>query len=356
VKPNERYPDEDFLADAFKAGKASRQEVSMKAIGTPDARLQARINHLDMNHVHMLSGILESEGRLGPVVIFEDEETGAIHLADGFHRHEVYRKAKKTSIPAVVVKIPGAWEEAVSFAAMCNRRLCLSRTKEDIRKAVRMLLETPTWFDRSDKWIAAHCGSSSSTVQSERHSYCEEKGTPLPGKVLSRQDRAVAYQRRPPLSRTESDLSINSNGHGFLGTTILGKTIYRRGEKELRDAATSVISDLKRYEYGLVQTRLLRKYPHRTAGKGHGRLPAFCCRGIVFVVASGSESDPFGFSAIGKAVLARIAFPGQERTVVVRHPSSIHPRSEEMASEAGIEFMTIEGLFADLDSAKEETA
>ena len=188
----ELTPDEIFLQDALRSGRAIKTEISMK-LGEPDLSLQARENHLDMTHVHRLSAILESQGLSSPVIVFRDKK-GRLWLADGFHRHECYKKASKEAIPAY--QIEGEKLEAIEYATMCNRHTCLGKTRDDIRKAIRMLLATPEWFDRSDSWIASKVGSTTETmVYGLRRRFCEETGCALPTSVWLPNGSQMFYVR-----------------------------------------------------------------------------------------------------------------------------------------------------------------
>lgn len=170
----ELTPDEVFLEEALRSGKAIKTEISMKALGKPDVQFQARVIHLDMTHVHRLSMNLENQGFLAHVVVFRDTK-GKLCLADGFHRHECYRKAGKAAIPAY--QVTGDRNEAIEFAAMCNRQNCLGRTKDDERKAIKMLLNVP-----ATEWLQKKVESTGFILQS-------------PQAFLDRLQRIVARSR-----------------------------------------------------------------------------------------------------------------------------------------------------------------
>ncbi len=211
----------------------------MKALGKPDLSLQARVNHLDMTHVHRLSAILESQNVLAPVIIFCDKK-GKLWLADGFHRHECYRKARKEAIPAY--QIEGERLEAIEFATMCNRHTCLGRTREDIRKAIYMVFEMSQWFNRADEWIAVHIGCGAGTVSRARYDFCKSRSRPIPERLETQLGNRVASRR--PLDipiQTESgsfQLELNIGGRNAV---VFGDTFeevmkqVRSKKKELED-------------------------------------------------------------------------------------------------------------------------
>src|SRR3954466_13164339 len=107
TKKVELFPDEQFIQDAMRSQRCSIQELSMKALGTPDTAYQAREVHLDINHVRMLEGIArDNDGKLGPVVVFSAVEGKVTRyiLADGFHRHAALTNMRAKSIRAYVVE------------------------------------------------------------------------------------------------------------------------------------------------------------------------------------------------------------------------------------------------------------
>lgn len=199
AKKLEMFPDEAYLAEALRDGRAIRTEISMKALGKPDTRLQAREKHLDLGHVHMLHEILNREGQLAPTVVFKDK-AGKLWMADGFHRHEAYRRAGLRMIPAYQVE--GEYRDAIEYATMCNRRLCLARRPEDIRKAIEILLADEVWFLRADGWIADHVGCSQGPVSRTRHRFCEQRSIALPSELKGRDGKGKPIRFvRPKIHR-----------------------------------------------------------------------------------------------------------------------------------------------------------
>src|SRR5581483_933117 len=183
AKRVERLPEELFLAESFRLGRAVKTSLSLKAIGDPDYRFQAREESapgqpLDLGHVSRLQALLKDVGDLYPIVVFHNPARGRHLIADGFHRFEAYRREGRDSIPAYQVE--GDESDALDYCTSCNRLALLIRSRKDIRKAVQMLLAEDHWFRREDKDIATHVGCGPITVSSARRAFCEDKGIPVP--------------------------------------------------------------------------------------------------------------------------------------------------------------------------------
>lgn len=322
AKKPERFPDEIYLQDALKSGKATIQDVSMKAIGTPDTRLQARIEHLDKEHVRKLHEIKIREGKLSPVAIFRTSAEKLL-LADGFHRHEVYRNEKAESIPAYVIE--GEWIDAVEFATMCNRQLCKPRAREDIKKAAFMILDTPEWFGRGDAWIAKHIGTSPVTITRYRVEFCEATNRKLPERVKVRRQSQVhttPYTRKTnPEFKTRTRRRLTSKGvcsiDWYKNVLVSQKKIYARTLGRLADGCRAIAV----CEYVCVALR-----------DELGSLAIPC--------------------AIGEAVVAGALVGGPRKKVVLTGDSPMTVRrtvwgpAAKEAERLGIQFMTLEDLIA----------
>ena len=242
TKKIELAPDEAYIHDAIREGRAKREEVSMKAIGTPDPRFQSRVLRLDSLHVHRLDLILQNKGDLEGIVIFRAVKGSKQRLivADGFHRHEVYRIAKRRSIPAIVLDV--SWDqierEATLFAAMANQVTLLSRTKEDVRKAVEMLLSDDECFRWSKARIANHCGTTPATVTRIQAEYCSRAGIKPPEVVVD------IHGAQLPANRTKGSPRISGRKGGF-AASIGGKHKFLGTDPELARARLDEILDAK---------------------------------------------------------------------------------------------------------------
>ena len=102
---------------------------------------------------------------LPPGVAFVERVQGGedrYYLADGFHRVESARKAKKDTYRLDVYE--GGLEEARLYASGANSHHGLHRTREDKHRAVTMALANPLTEGWSKREIADHCGVSHTFV------------------------------------------------------------------------------------------------------------------------------------------------------------------------------------------------
>ena len=149
-------------------GRTSPWRRSARPIGNSSVRVQ----HLDETHCDRLLRAVAVTGDLAPIVLFRDVSdvtmnatTRRFYLADGHHRHHVYATMlERASIPAIVIESDAPDREALEFATMCNRSLCLGRTAADVTRAIEMLLADELWRTRSDSLIADHIGCGNTKV------------------------------------------------------------------------------------------------------------------------------------------------------------------------------------------------
>ncbi len=127
-----------------------------------DAEIQQRAVHLDNETVERYVERLQAGDSFPPVVVFEDKETGALRLADGFHRMEAYKRADKKQIPVHIVE--GDRRAAILYAIKSNLAHGLPATRADRHKAATTLLRDKQWSRWSDRSIAKRVGLSHPTV------------------------------------------------------------------------------------------------------------------------------------------------------------------------------------------------
>lgn len=128
-----------------------------------DARLQPR-ERINERLVHDYAERMQDGDEFKPVVVFFDGETR--WLADGFHRYYATRENNGTGILADVYA--GTFDDALECSVGANATHGLPRTREDTRRAIRSLLQTDKWVQRSDKWIADVVRCSQHTVAAVR--------------------------------------------------------------------------------------------------------------------------------------------------------------------------------------------
>ena len=99
------------------------------------------------------------------LIVFRDDE-GTHWLADGFHRIEAAARAALPTVPCDVR--PGTRRDAVLFAVGANSSHGLRRTRQDVRRAIELLLRDEEWVKLSDREISRLVGCSDMTVGSVR--------------------------------------------------------------------------------------------------------------------------------------------------------------------------------------------
>jgi hypothetical protein len=180
-----------YLNDRLRDGRAVLQAgFSMKRLGNPDPAFQPRVVHLDMDHVKTLDDIYQARGALDPVVLVHVPDKDLYILVDGFHRHEVYKRAGNESIPAYVIS--GTIEDATEYTAMANQHAILNRTPDDVKKQVFLLLSLPKWETETDSVIGHHVGVVQKTVNRYRIMFYAEKGVPIPERSRKRRGPGAA--------------------------------------------------------------------------------------------------------------------------------------------------------------------
>lgn len=357
-------PDEIYIQEALKDGRATIQEVSLKALGRPDVAFQARVKHIDMDHVHRLSLIHDQEGRLSPIVVFHAVEGAKQRwiVADGFHRHEVYRRKGERAIRAYVVDVPmdSIEHEARLFAAMCNQVTLLTRTPQDVRRAVDILLSDPEAWQWSNKRIASHCGCGLGLVDRARAAHAESTGIPFPKKVI-RSDGVATRFKRPgePITICSKKREDLKSGKQFFAN-VGGKQILLGCDEQ---QATSILDSKimeqeesrRRLTLDAVQTSLLRRGFNfegmakvDTLHDVRGRLGC----GVIFTTARFDKDDSVPW-AVGCLLMLRVLL-GQPavRLVCVCYKQDARPHSIEVASNLGIEFLTPDELVESLKGEK----
>jgi ParB-like chromosome segregation protein Spo0J len=113
---------------------------------------------LSEDHVCELVEAINAGVSLPPVVAFGDraDTTGALWLADGFHRAEAWSRAGVDRVP--VERRNGTRRDAVLYACGANTAHGLKRTNLDKRRAVEAMLRDEEWSRWSDREIARRAG------------------------------------------------------------------------------------------------------------------------------------------------------------------------------------------------------
>lgn len=347
-------PSRQYVEDALKDGRAAKQVMSLKAI-RPDTKFQARVVQLDMDHVKKLGDALQHTSDLYPITVFEVEDgRGVRHiLADGFHRHEAYRRAHRDAIPAVVIK--GTEHDALSFAAMCNRELCLPRNQEDLQKALLMLLSDKVWFNRADAWIADHVGVVTSTVSKYRAKFCEESGIDPPKLVTGRDGRTWASKKN---GRTADNIRIREQPHRnstVRNATYRQQTIHvpaglteDEAKEHVRQRANEIAEMESREKHlCLHPTVRMARYGVACTIVRHGAIHAYTIKNVLArFVAEDNLKDCL--AAVASVALITPSYPCCEAVIVTPNKATASGQVAEMSGRIGITFMTPGDLLAHL--------
>lgn len=362
AKKLELFPEEQYIQDALRDGTCKLvAEYSMRALGTPDVRLQGRVLHLDMTHVKRLDQALQVNGNLHPVVVFEDPETGQARLGDGFHRHETYRRALRESIPAYV--FVGTFADAAKFAAMCNQVSSLERTREDIEKVVWMLLDVEECRGWSASRIASHIGASDTTVRKYRLAYFAARDLTLPDKVEAKdgslrkvglEPGALLVSRNPRLkSKEQYSVRIDSKVHSLPTNREAAERERQRllDEHEMIRALRWNLTDRRHVPGRFVTLGVFLQgacfkqnhHPGLWAYTGHGCV-------VVWTDLAARDSLPLH---VGIVLLAREHVDPSARAVVVCYHEDAAPAVLDLGRALGVEFLTPEEFIASVGGSAE---
>jgi uncharacterized ParB-like nuclease family protein len=154
-----------------------------------DAALQARVS-LSKSTIGEYGECIDE---LPPVELFLDVN-GAYWIGDGNHRIQAATLAGRATIKARVRH--GTRRDALLHAVGANVPHGLRRSNADKRRAVRLVLEDPSWSKESDRWIAKTCGVSHTFVSSMRNE----------GDVVEAFKTAVESLEKLGKNPTEADL------------------------------------------------------------------------------------------------------------------------------------------------------
>lgn len=337
--------EQQFLQQAMSESRATLQDVSMKAIGKPDVRWQAREKHLDMDHVRKLALIHDQQGSLAPGVIFRCTKSGRLILADGFHRHEEYRIRKAPSFPAYVVDSDDAEHEATTYCTMCNQEMCLPRTANDIRKALMILFGDPVWYLRSNQWVANHVGCSPNTVIRYRTEYSAATNTPIPAEFQTAAGSMRRNAQASPTARLNRDTgkyyATDKGENLYLGTdpqAAQGKLEERKEQALYTDGKWR-----KMTEQPAIELAKLGLVFHGRSHSSEPSLKAQFGHGVVLAVL-GKEGDEV--RACGRVLLMREDREPSYRAVILLQPGVRPPLTMDAGRRLGVEYLTPEELAA----------
>lgn len=359
AKKFELAPDEVYIQEALKDGRATIQEVSMKALGRPDVAFQARVKHIDMDHVHRLSLIHDQEGKLSPIVVFR-AVLGAIVrwiMADGFHRHEVYRRKGERAIRAYVVDVPmdSIEHEARLFAAMCNQVTLLARTPQDVRRAVELLFADPECWQWANKRIATHVGLSPTSVARFRQEFSLKNQIKMPDIVVDKDGKERPFKTSQSTgiphvtrvtSRGGSRFRANHDNRVFDGKTP--EALSSMIDKHKQDQKTMILSlDRDTFRNRLLTVGILTEKLCLNLGR-YGRIAGFGTISAVFVVVPDPDCDAIRRAVGDLYIFSRYSRFTGLRKVIVAYMDSFPGVMADIVRNSGIEILTPDELVESL--------
>lgn len=348
--PAKLFAHDEFMDRARREKRVTRTEISMKHL-KPDTSLQARVNTLDMENVRKLQGVLKDGMELQPIVVFDIGEH-EYKIADGFHRHEAVRRDGRPAITCDVIK--GTLQEAIEYAASCNRDFCLPRQQEDIKKAVYMLLENG-WLDKAAMAIADQVGCSDYTVTKCRALFCDENAIKVPDVTYNR--NGVAQRR----GRKQSDPAIlyveSRHGRRQYQTRAGGRKIYLGTDKEEAERRLDAINAEK--HVGLPRLAAGRKnFAVLSARRGVAVLPISTADDTALILIAGyrtaktavsiweDHQRPGLLKVIAEVHLIAAYFDLPRKVVIKQSDDHAFQGLIEVAGKLGVEFMTLDEFIA----------
>jgi hypothetical protein len=338
--------EQKYIDDAIRERRCKLvEQFSVKAL-VVDFSLQARVVPIDVKHVKWLAGLRDMGHTLDPVVAFEHPETHVVTLADGFHRWKEVLNRREITIRAYV--IVGDDHEAKLYSTMCNQVRSLGRNRDDLRKAVDILLGDSRCARWNDRMIADHVGIQPATVARYRAHYIQEHGLPLPPPR-----KKPAPEKRSPVSSPESkakvpDYDLNPGEYGPARprdedtAEDLQRPSIRTFEPTIPARRQSLHKKaLAHYFY----TQGLVVQPSPTRGRHAALVQLDTLDGPNCVCAAVREKDnPMLHAAVARVLLYRAWQNSGIRAVVLCYPDDYDAILLDQGRKLGVEFLTPEQL------------
>lgn len=336
------------------------QLLSLDAISV-DRELQSRVA-TSIEYQREFSEAMLRGDEFPPVTVFWDGKK--YRLADGFHRHGAARKAGKKAIRAEIRE--GGRREALIFSAGANQKFSIPRTKDDIAKAIEMVLSDKEGFTWSLGRISKHVGVSPTTVRRRRAIFCSEKGLTEPSEVV-REDGVLCSVETPPATpkkRVRGDGSVEY--YGCVG----GKDVYLSANLRKAEEKLKQLQEGRRQASKLVPPTAINCDDHLVywfARKGFGftgghdigcpSVSGYTGLGWIFVYVENLTATDF-LAAVGRVLLARQKYDPSAKPVVLCQHEGFYSGPPDLAREIGIEVLTPEEFLVTLQrekSAKESS-
>lgn len=359
-------PEEQYILDARAEGRCRTEDhFSLKALADQDhEKLQARVNHLDIENCKRLDEILQRQTELAPIIILQGKTFGHLRLVNGWHRRDVYERAGRNAIPAWVITVDDEDldHQATLYATMCNQVFSLERTSEDIKKAAWILFSDPECFTWTDTAVGNHIGKGKGTINNWRSAYALEKGVSIPEFAI-KSDGTKTRLRRPP-----GRPKVRQDSNGNMVASIDGKEMYlgrtESGAQE-RIAAIEKSKEIKRglvsRTSGVLDFLCREQVPCRRAGSTEdaGKLKGLSAivTSDAIIVASTLDFPGSVPQAVGSLFMNRVRVDsGSPRSVVICYREYGCRELISLAEQLGIEFLSPEEYVASVRRAEGEHA
>jgi hypothetical protein len=258
-------------------------------------------------------------------LVYTDGESGDYWLADGFHRIEAAQRAGLTDYQVEVLK--GDKRAAQLHAARANADHGLRRSRQDVQRAIELLLRDEEWAKWSDREIARHVHCDHKTVGATRGRLAATGEIPqlterqgADGKVRDTAGIAAANQARGANNRPDGSPVLTSDAPGIppdiataaqnLALTISaqsdGLLLYWPDEADQLDQMDPLTPDLAR-EWLQAEARGAAQYRAEMLGWEQRTSPdqtrVWYCR-----AADGREAMAFADTALAAGDALRIAY------------------------------------------------
>jgi hypothetical protein len=339
-------PEQQYIEDTLRENRCQRETLNINKI-IFDVKYQARLLSIDMDHVHELAVTRDRRGEpFDPLVVFRHPITDELKCVDGWHRAEEARQRGERTIVAYVIK--GDDHEALLYATMCNQVTLLTRKREDIDKAIGMLLSDEQCSRWNDSMIARHVGCDPSTVATRRVRYYALNNIPVPRKAIPPAPSRARPGKVPKRSAAAVTAPTFAPPDPDVYPLLRVEDVPRRQSLD-RNA-------LVRYFIGqdvLLEMPEVRGTPaevHALGGLLAREGPGCACVAL-------ASDDPEDFAlAVGRVLLFRrwlrrdYADDGGMRAVVICDPEDQEDRLLEYGRALGVEFLTPQALLESLSS------
>lgn len=206
-----------------------------------EEKLQPRVKLHD-KVIEDYKKLLDSGYTFPPVVVFQTDE-GKQYLADGFHR---YRAEKELCRSEIFVDLRyGTLEDALEFTIHVNGHHGLRYSNKDKNRAVRLLVSTERWRDRSLRDVADLCGVSPEMVRKVKKKLeMENVGDKAGNSEIEDTSAETEKKNENPLDAESGAASDPENNNLDAKVSTVDTLIYISKESEVRSIDVAELQDI----------------------------------------------------------------------------------------------------------------